>query len=195
MYILIPEVHHSFVSAVKSETLSFHLWGQARLKELFLREDIFGAIPGFLSWSKWSKELLTIFEVFEISLDLFSVGCLLVMQGRRKNSEEAVDCFVGEPQAPASPFGLSGLSGWDTCKCIELPCVVEHIRIWEVAANSAVHQFSNFRNSPAALCFWIPCTLPDVCGQRSPGQGRWHLRSLNINWMLTATTYHSLPSN
>ena len=56
----------------------------------------------------WSKELLTIFEVFEISLDLFRE---LVMQGRRKNSEEAVDCFVGEPQAPASPFGLSGLSG------------------------------------------------------------------------------------
>ena len=78
------------------------------MKELFLREDIFGAIPGFLSWSKWSKELLTIFEVFEISLDLFRE---LVMQGRRKNSEEAVDCFVGEPQAPASPFGLSGLSG------------------------------------------------------------------------------------
>ena len=160
---------------------------------VFERRHFWSHSGGFILVKRGRKSCWQ-FLKFSRYLWIYSGSCLLVMQGRRKNSEEAVDCSLGEPQAPASPFGLSGLSGRDTCKCIELPCVVEHIRIWEVAANSAVHQFSNFRNSPAALCFWIPCTLPDVCGQRSPGQGRWHLRSLNINWMLTAT-YHSLPSN
>ena len=98
----------------------------------------------------WSKELLTIFEVFEISLDLFSVGCLLVMQGRRKNSEEAVDCSLGEPQAPASPFGLSGLSGRDTCKCKELLVAVEHIEMRGCGASCCA---PTFRHSHAALCF------------------------------------------
>ena len=150
MYILIPEVHHSFVSAVKSETLSFYLWGQARLKELFLRGDIFGAIPGALSWSSVVKGAVDNFSSF-LDLWIYSGSCLLVMQGRRKNSEEAVDCSLGEPQAPASPFGLSGLSGWDTCKCIELRVAVEHIEMRGCGTSCCA---SIFRHSHAALCFW-----------------------------------------